>query len=467
MSRKHIFSLALPFVSLLSIIAVAACGDASPTATPTSEPASPATIPPEVATQTPAPPAEPTSAGAQGSAPTQTARPIDIMSPAQASTATPPVVAPSATAAPAPTAAPPVPTPTPLPAAVVDQIMGHPDAVAAAVDQAMSSLYERVLPSVVHIRVQRRTTSGAFVDLGEGSGFVWDKQGHIVTNNHVVSGAARVIVIFHDGTEANATVLGVDPYADLAALKVDLPAERLTPVALGDDSEVKVGQMAIAIGNPFGQDFTMTKGIVSALGRTIEGLVASYTNPEIIQTDAPINPGNSGGPLLDRLGRVIGINTQIISETGGSAGIGFAVPVDTAKRVVPDLISKGKYEYAYLGISGGDLYPELAAALGVETTLKGIYMEQVFTGGPASQAGLMATTITSDARGNPVVRRGDIILALDGVPMKSMKDLSAHMVRHRRPGDTVKVTILRASGITVTVDVVVSVRPISQLTDNH
>ena len=260
-----------------------------------------------------------------------------------------------------------------LDAAVSSQTLAQPPAAAVSLDAAtvvaaheevLAGIYESVLPSVVHIEVAQKAggpqggaappdippqfrrfydrpdapegeTPRGFYRRGEGSGFLWGDEGHVVTNHHVIADADRVTVIFADGLEVEAKVLGSDPDADLAVLKIDLPADRLKGVALGDSNQLKVGQLAVAIGNPFGQEFTMTSGIVSAMGRTIRSADGPFSNPQIIQTDAPINPGNSGGPLLDRLGRVIGINSQIISRSGASAGVGFAVPVNTAKRVVP------------------------------------------------------------------------------------------------------------------------------------
>ena len=193
-----------------------------------------------------------------------------------------------------------------------------------------------------------------------GSGFVWDETGHIVTNHHVVVDVDRVTVMFYDGSEYDAELLGSDPDSDLAVLSVNYVDQIPSAVALGNSGDVAVGQIAIAIGSPFGQDFSITSGIVSAVGRTIRSGNSQFSIPKVLQTDAPINPGNSGGPLLNRVGEVIGVNTQIISNTGASSGIGFAVPVDAAKRVIPELISNGTYKYSWLGISGTSLTPDLS-----------------------------------------------------------------------------------------------------------
>ena len=259
-----------------------------------------------------------------------------------------------------------------------------PYAVVEAYETVLGNIYQTLLPSIVQIRTAARVMtpqSGRspfgfrgqqapedFVQQGEGSGFVWDSEGHVVTNNHVIAGADLVTVIFADGTEIVAEVVGADSDADLAVVRIDLPRDRLAPVELGDSDEVRVGQTAVAFGSPFGQEYTLTSGIISALGRTILGGTGNFTNPQIIQTDAALNPGNSGGPLLDARGRVIGINTQIVSQGGGSVGIGigigFAVPINTAKRVVPALIADGEYKYAFVGIFGATVRPAIADAMG-------------------------------------------------------------------------------------------------------
>ena len=212
-----------------------------------------------------------------------------------------------------------------------------------------------------------------FRSRGEGSGFVWDDQGRIVTNHHVIAGADRVMVIFADRTELEAKVLGSDPDSDLAVLQVEIPEGVSMPaLPLGQSESVRAGQMALAIGNPFGQEFSITRGIVSAVGRTMRSGNSQFSVPEVIQTDAPINPGNSGGPLLNRQGRVIGVNTQIISRSGSSSGIGFAVPIDAAKRVIPVLIQDGRFEYAWLGISGTTLRPNVAELMDLPQDTRGM-----------------------------------------------------------------------------------------------
>lgn len=377
--------------------------------------------------------------------------------------------------------------PVATPAAQVSEAMD----VVAAQEQVLTSIYERVLPSVVHIRVTQKVDAGnlmenfqfglpdmpglpfdtpntpqtpdePFYSQGEGSGFVWDDEGHIVTNNHVVANATEVRVIFADGSSLEADVLGTDPNADLAVLKVDAADRELTPVELGDSDALKVGQMAVAIGNPFGLENTMTYGIVSALGRTISSGASAFSIPEVIQTDAPINPGNSGGPLLDREGRVIGINTQIVSDSGSNAGIGFAVPVNIAKRVVPALIEKGTYDYAWLGISGQTLSPEIAEVMRLPEGTQGALVIEVTPDGPADAAGLQGSPDKLTRNGVEYPIGGDVITSLDGKPVTGMDDLIRYLTDDLRPGDKVKLEVIRSNGNTVTVEVTLGTRPSAQ-----
>jgi len=373
--------------------------------------------------------------------------------------------------------------PTPLPTVAPPELPEDAEAIVAAQEEVLNRIYESALPSVVHIRVVQKVQAPSiqvpelpqipgfppfpqipqepqeFYRQGEGSGFVWDREGHIVTNNHVVQGSDRVEVVFWDGTTAEARVLGTDPDADLAVIKVDLPAGKLQPLPLGDSAGLKVGQMAVAIGNPFGQEFTMTSGIISALGRTIRSGTSPFSIPEVIQTDAPINPGNSGGPLLDRQGRVIGINTMIISQSGASAGIGFAVPVNIAKKVVPALIAEGRYQYAWLGISGTSLTPELARLMDLPEETRGALVVNVAKGGPAEKAGLRGSEKTVKKDGQELQIGGDVIVSINGQPVKDMDDLITYLVQETRPGETVELGLLRAGGRRETVKVVLGTRP--------
>ncbi len=344
----------------------------------------------------------------------------------------------------------PMPTPTPIPRAILEN--------ADAEEKLIAAIYERVAPSVVHIRVVQHVSGlvppelqipgfqlppDEFYRRGEGSGFVWDTRGHIVTNYHVIENSEKVEVIFFDGVTVPATIVGSDPDSDLAVLRVDRPAESLRPVELGDSDTVFIGQRAIAIGNPFGQEWTLTVGVISALGRTLPSGTSQFSIPEMIQTDAAINPGNSGGPLLDSAGRVIGVNTMIISNFQVSSGIGFAIPVNIVRQVVPVLIEKGHYAYAWLGIRGRDLDRETAEAMGLPPEQRGALVIEVTSGSPAAQAGLRGSSKTIKLDGSEVKIGGDVIVAIDDQPVRSMDDLIVYLVKKAHPGQKVTLTILR------------------------
>lgn len=330
-------------------------------------------------------------------------------------------------------------------------------------EQVLVNIYQRVNPGVVYIDVVVAATQDQSGGEGTGSGFVFDKEGHIVTNNHVVADASTINVIFSDGTSARAKVVGTDSYSDLAVIQVNVPADKLVPVELGDSSSLQPGQKVIAIGNPYGLAGTMTTGIVSAVGRTLPETgsqsnndnstsTGSFINPEIIQTDAAINPGNSGGPLLDSRGLVIGVNTAIRSASSSltgqasNSGIGFAVPVNTVKRVIPQLISEGKISYPYLGITSRDglKLSTIADKLGVNVT-DGVLVFEVVPNGPAAKAGLRGGNAqdTIDVQGAPVPLGGDIIIAYNGEAVKDYTDLISKLTSLSKPGDTVTLTILR------------------------
>ncbi len=357
------------------------------------------------------------------------------------------------------------------------------DQVVAAFEEVLGRIHEKTLPSVVRITVAQKVSTdefgqdfnlpfGApapfpdqdgprdfFFRNGEGSGFVWSEEGHIVTNQHVVADADRVTVIFPDGLELIAEVLGTDPDSDLAVLKIDVPDGGLVPVEIGDSSSVKVGQLAIAIGNPFGQEFTTTTGIISAVGRTIRSGNTQFSIPQVIQTDAPINPGNSGGPLLDRHGKVIGINTQIISSTGASVGIGFAVPINAAKQVIPELIEHGEFEYAWLGISGNTIRPETAELMDVPSETRGALVIDLVQDGPAESAGLAGADRTEETTNGLAPIGGDIIVGIDGSPIRSMDDLITYLIENTRPGDRIAVNVIRDGGEKATIVVELGTRP--------
>jgi S1-C subfamily serine protease len=338
-----------------------------------------------------------------------------------------------------------VPTPQPeIPvSAVSEQVVIEVDAE----EQLLINIYERVNPAVVNINVAANLF-GDLSDFGAGSGFVIDKEGHIVTNNHVVEGADQLRITFSDGAVAAAEIVARDEDSDLAVIKVDVNPDRLVPLELGDSSSLRVGQRVVAIGNPWDLGGTMTVGIVSALGRTLPGRVTPelgrYSIPDLIQTDAAINPGNSGGPLVDSHGLVVGVNSAIRSESNSNSGVGFAVPVDIVKRVVPALISEGRYRYPYLGITAnpevtvGDLVEELDLPV-----QRGVMVAEVTQGQPAERAGLRGGTDRIDFFGRPVVVGGDIILTIDDYELRDFDDLIAYLVRETSVGQEVVLTILR------------------------
>ena len=305
-------------------------------------------------------------------------------------------------------------------------------------EQAIVDLFENASPSVVYITtVTRRRdffgrVTGGEVPLGTGTGFVWDRDGHIVTNYHVVQGRSSAIrVVMHDQTSYMARPVGGSARHDLAVLRIDAPADSLRPVRLGDSDRVRVGQNAYAIGNPFGYSATLTTGIISALSRQIEGLTGDIIE-DVIQVDAAINTGNSGGPLLDSRGRLIGINSQIASPSGTSAGIGFAIPVNTVARVVPQLIANGEYTPARLGITTNQQLNRIAAA---RYGVNGVVVAEVDPRSGAAGAGLRGTEWNAN-------QLGDIIVRIDGEPVRSFRELRLVLDRYQ-PGGEVEVTVSR------------------------
>ncbi len=291
-----------------------------------------------------------------------------------------------------------------------------------------------------------------------GSGFLIDTQGHIITNSHVVDGASKVqVTLGSDETSHNAEIVGTDPATDVALLKVDVPADQLHPLALGDSSKVQVGDPVVAIGNPFGLDRTVTSGIISALQRQIQA-PNGFSISHVIQTDAAINPGNSGGPLIDASGSVIGINSQIQSGGGGgNVGIGFAVPINTARDVVGQIKRDGEVEHAYIGITGGSVTPAIADSLKLPTD-KGVLVNEVTEDGPADKAGVEGGKAEATIEGAQVRLGGDIITEVDGEPVTSMEAL-IDAVDGAEPGDKMELTLVRDDGEEKTVTVTLGVRP--------
>ncbi len=371
-----------------------------------------------------------------------------------------------------------------LPAAPIVQsnqpaVTGSVSADALSLEGALEQIYTQVSPSVVRIRVVQKsqvtTPQGRGFGQGQapqfsqglGSGFVLDKSGNIATNNHVIDGADSIFVTFADGTTYPGKLVAADPDSDLAVVKVDAPAGFLQPVQIGDSTQVKVGQLVIAIGNPFGEQNTMTMGIVSAVGRTLpvssdnqsSGTIQpSYSIPDVIQTDAPINPGNSGGVLVDIQGRLIGVTAAIESSTNSSAGIGFAIPSAIVKRVVPVLAKGNQVQHSYLGLSGGSMTPELADAMKLPSTQRGALVSSVIAGGPAEKAGVKGSTDSATINGQKVSVGGDIVVAIDSQRVKAFDDIVAYLASSTEVGQTVTLTVLR-QGKEETLKVTLAARP--------
>ena len=321
------------------------------------------------------------------------------------------------------------------------------------------NLYSRVDPAVVNITDYAKQ-SGEMAPFGQGSGFVYDSAGHIVTNAHVVEGTEQLDVTFSDGTILPAKIVGEDLHSDLAVIKVDRLPEGVGPLPLGDINNLAVGQTVVAIGNPFGLEGTLTRGIISALGRKIPALTL-FSIPQVIQTDAAINPGNSGGPLLNLQGEVIGVNAQIATNSTNQAnsGVGFAIPVSILKLVVPELINKGTYEWAWLGVRGGDLNPTMAQANNTPID-RGAYISEVVSGGPADKAGMRGSSGTKTIEGRSLPVGGDVIVSIDGQIVRSFDDILLYIAMQTKPGQTVTLSIYR-DGKLLDLQVILEARPAS------
>jgi len=313
------------------------------------------------------------------------------------------------------------------------------------------SIYDNVNPSVVNIQVLGTYNYGFYVGAvsSQGSGFVWDTQGHIVTNNHVVENAYNITVTFSDGSTTTAEVVGTDVQSDLAVIKVDPSGLTLHPVSLGDSQAVKVGDLVIAIGNPYGLAGSMTQGIVSALSRslTVDSSnpfsSSTYTIPDIIQTDAAVNPGNSGGVLVNTSGEVIGVTSAIQSTTNANAGIAFAIPSHIVERIVPVLIKDGRYKHPSLGLSGITLTANYATEMGLDANTHGVLITEITPGGAADLAGLRETSQQYTRYNRGVIIFGDVITAIDGNPVRTYEDLISYIFNKTEVGQRVELTILR------------------------
>ena len=318
---------------------------------------------------------------------------------------------------------------------------------------SLIEIFEKSEPGVVRVNVQRGEVSERG---GVGSGFVFDKQGHIITNEHVIDDAQKVVITFLDGRSYNAEIIGTDEFTDLAVIKVNADLALLNPLTIGDSSNLKVGEQIAAIGNPFGLSGSMTSGIVSQLGRLLPS-GSGYSIPDVIQTDAAINPGNSGGPLLNMRGEIVGINTAIQSATGEFTGVGFAIPSQTVAKIVPKLIEDGEYKHPWIGISGRDIDPDLAKVLELPDAV-GFLVVTVIENSPASDAGLIGSDKTIDVDGINYPMGGDIILSVDGIEVRKIDDILVHLQRAKSVGDEMILEVLR-DGRTTNISIILQERP--------
>ena len=319
---------------------------------------------------------------------------------------------------------------------------------------SLMEIFEKAEPGVVRVNTIRNQTVNETG--GVGSGFVFDKMGHIITNAHVIEGSTKTVVTFLDGRSYNAKIIGMDEYTDIGVIKVNADLKLLQPLSLGDSSNINVGEPITAIGNPFGLSGSMTSGIVSQMGRLLPS-GSGYSIPDVIQTDAAINPGNSGGPLLNMRGNIVGINTAIQSTTGEFTGVGFAIPSQTVAKIVPTIISEGEYKHPWIGISGRDIDPDTANVLGLKDAL-GFLIITVVENSPAEDAGLIGSDKTIEVDGKEYPVGGDIIVAVDGMDVRKIDDILVHLQRVKTVGDEMNLEILR-DGRTTNVTVILQERP--------
>ena len=307
-------------------------------------------------------------------------------------------------------------------------------------DLSLTEIFERSEAGVVRVNVIKSEQIAGLN--GVGSGFVFDQSGHVITNHHVIDNSEKIVVTFLDGSSYNANIVGSDPFTDIAVIKVDAEPSLLHPLPVGDSSNLKVGMQVVAIGNPFGLSGSMTAGIVSQLGRLLPSQDTGFSIPDVIQTDAAINPGNSGGPLLNIKGEVVGINTAIQSAIGEFTGIGFAIPSKTVSKIAPQLIEEGEYHHPWVGISGRDIDPDLAKILNLKDA-KGFLIVTVVEASPADKAGLIGSSKTKEIDGVTYQVGGDVILSVDGKPVRKIDDILIHLQREKSVGDEMVLEILR------------------------
>ena len=319
------------------------------------------------------------------------------------------------------------------------ETVGEITSIEKASNFSLTEIFERTEESVVQVNIR---SDNAINNRGNmGSGFVYKDDGYIITNHHVVDNAERVTITFLDGESYIAKIIGTDADLDIAVLKVEIGSTYLQPIPIGDSSHLKVGEPIAAIGNPFGLSGSMTSGIISQIGRLLPQ-DSGYSIPDVIQTDAAINPGNSGGPLLNMKGEVVGMNTAIQSATGEFTGVGFAVPSNTIKKVVPVLIRDGIFHHPWMGISGSDVDPDLAKIRELNST-KGFLIATVIEGSPADAAGLQGVTITKEIDGREYALDGDIIIKIDDVVVRKISDILIHLQREKSIGDELIMTVNR------------------------
>ena len=316
------------------------------------------------------------------------------------------------------------------------ETVGEITGIERGYEYSLTDIFEKSEESIVQVSVLRGESDG-----GMGSGFVYSDEGYVITNQHVVQNAEKVMITFLDGEAYIGNVVGSDRDLDIAVVKVEPTNTYLQPIKIGDSSELKVGEKIAAIGNPFGLSGSMTAGIVSQMGRLLPQ-ETGYSIPDVIQTDAAINPGNSGGPLINMKGEVVGINTAIQSATGEFSGIGFAVPSNTVKKVVPVLIEDGEFKHPWMGISGTDVDPELAEVRELKSS-KGFLVVSVIEGSPAETAGLLGVTETEERDGREFALDGDIILAIDGETVRKISDILVHLQREKSVGDEMVLSVNR------------------------
>ena len=345
-------------------------------------------------------------------------------------------------------------------------------------NDSLNNAFNKVKDSVVQITTQYKSSgdsSSQLFDTGNGvntlptkygSGFVYDKSGYIITNYHVVSSATNIVVTFNDGNSYSAKLVGTDPYADVAVIKlIDPINENLVPVVFSNATNLKVGDPVLAIGNPYGLDNTLTFGIVSQIGRLLPNSDSGYSIPNVIQTDAAINPGNSGGPLIDLDGAVIGMNTAIYSNTGAYTGVGFAIPSYDILRVVPSLINNGTYQHPWLGISGSKLTPDLTQMFNLPRNYKGVLIDTVAKNGPADKAGLRGLVVQVDTNGDQRIISKDILIGVDNIPVSRIDDVISYLDIHKKVGDELKLTVNR-DGQIVNLTTTLTSRPVTAALSN-